>query len=33
MGKGNIFIGKIKVPYDVVEDLRKEAEKIRRTQT
>lgn len=33
MGKGDIFIGKIKVPYDVVEDLRKEAEKIRMTQT
>ena len=30
MGKGDILIGKIKVPYSVVEDLRKEAEKIRK---
>lgn len=29
MGKGNIFIGRVKVPYSIVEDLRKEAAKIK----
>lgn len=28
-GKGNVLMGKIKVPYSVVEDLRKEASKIK----
>ncbi len=31
MGKGNIFIGRVKVPYRTVEDLKREAEKIRGT--
>ena len=30
MGKGNILIGKIKVPYSAAEDLKKEAAKIRK---
>ena len=32
MGKGNILIGKVKVPYRIVEDLKKEAVKIREAQ-
>jgi hypothetical protein len=29
MGKGNVLIGRIKVPYRIVEDLKREAERIK----